>query len=71
MHPIYLRVQERNSKNEFKHFLSIALGSSFELETQLNLAFRFNYFNNDSLVLVIYNLSEVQRMIVGLSKSLH
>ena len=33
----------RNSKNEFKHFLSIAFGSSYELETQLILANRFNY----------------------------
>ena len=61
----------RNSKNEFKHFLSIALGSSYELETQLSLALRFNYINNDSLDVVVVKLNEVQKMIVGLSKSLN
>jgi four helix bundle protein len=61
----------RNSKNEFKHFLSIALGSSYELETQLTLAFRFNYINNNSLDSVSVRLFEVQKMIIGLSKSLN
>ncbi len=32
----------RNSKNEFKHFLAIANGSSYELQTQLILAEKFN-----------------------------
>ena len=27
----------RNSKNEFKHFLSFSLGASYELETQLDI----------------------------------
>lgn len=33
----------RVSAKEFQHFISIALGSSCELETQVILAFRFNY----------------------------
>jgi four helix bundle protein len=60
----------RNSKNEFKHFLSIALGSSYELETQLILSNRFNYFNNKKLEEVLAKLDEVQKMIIGLQKSL-
>ncbi|MCC7378427.1 MAG: four helix bundle protein [Chitinophagaceae bacterium] len=60
----------RNSKKEFRYFFSISLGSSYELETQLILAARFNYFNNDSLIYVLEKLNEVQKMIVGLSKSL-
>ena len=60
----------RNSKNEFRHFLSIALGSSYELETQLILANRFNYFNNERLEEVLAKLDEVQKMIIGLQKSL-
>jgi four helix bundle protein len=27
----------RNSKNEFKYFLSISLGASYELETQMDI----------------------------------
>jgi len=60
----------RNSKNEFKHFLSIALGSSYELETQLILANRFNYFNKTQLEALLAKLDEVQKMIIGLQKSL-
>lgn len=33
----------RNSNKELNQFLSISLGSSFELETQLILAFDFGY----------------------------
>jgi four helix bundle protein len=61
----------RNSKNEFRHFLSISLGSSYELETQLILASRFNYINKESLEVVVEKLIEVQKMIIGLSKSLN
>ncbi len=60
----------RNSKNEFKHFLSIALGSSYELETQLILANRFNYILKEKLEEALVKLDEVQRMITGLQKSL-
>ncbi len=61
----------RNSKNEFRHFLSIALGSSYELETQLSLALRFNYFIKDTLEGISNKLDQVQKMIVGLSKTLN
>lgn len=61
----------RNSKNEFRHFLSIALGSSYELETQLSLALRFNYFIKDKLEDISNKLDQVQKMIVGLSKTLN
>ena len=60
----------RNSKNEFRHFLSIALGSSYELETQLILANRFNYILKEKLEEGLAKLDEVQRMITGLQKSL-
>lgn len=62
---------ERRSKNEFRHFLSIALGSSYELETQLSLALRFNYFIKDTLEGISNKLDQVQKMIVGLSKTLN
>lgn len=60
----------RISKNGFKHFLSIAVASSYELETQITLANRFNYFNKEKLEEVLAKLDEVQKMITGLQKSL-
>jgi four helix bundle protein len=60
----------RNSNKEFKYFLSIALASSFELETQLLLASKFNYIVKEALEEVINKLQEVQKMLNGLQKSL-
>ncbi len=60
----------RNSKNEFKHFLSIALGSSYELETQLILSSRLNYGSKANIDLLLVKLDEIQKMLVGLQKSL-
>jgi four helix bundle protein len=60
----------RNSNKEFKHFLSIALGSSFELETQLLLAGKFEYISKGKIEEVIGKIQEVQKMINGLQKSI-
>jgi four helix bundle protein len=60
----------RNSKKEFQYFLSIALGSCFELETQLLLVERLQYGSIKSLDTVIGKLQEVQKMIIGLQRSL-
>lgn len=35
----------RGTDSQFCHFLDISLGSSCELETQMILAFEFNYFD--------------------------
>ena len=60
----------RNSKKEFNHFLSIALGSTFEIETQLIIANKVNYIENHKLDDFLGNNSEIQKMIRGLQKSL-
>ena len=60
----------RNSKKEFNHFLSISLGSAFELETQLILAFDFGYIDKPSFEYIIPKINDVERMIGGLQKSL-
>jgi len=54
----------RNSKNEFRHFLSYALGSSYELETQLSLALRFNYFTKEQLETISNVLDQVQKILL-------
>lgn len=58
----------RNSKKEFNQFLSIALASSFELETQLIIALKLNYIENDEC---LKELNHIQNMIAKLKKSLN
>ena len=58
----------RESQNEFKHFLSIALGSLFEVKTQLQLAESLGYLQLDPDTLSL--LDEVGKLIKGLSHSL-
>ncbi|QCR24338.1 four helix bundle protein [Pontibacter sp. SGAir0037] len=58
----------RGSDKEFNHFLSIALGSAFELETQLLLAQSFGFIGNDKLNELLAQLRKIQRMIDGFKK---
>ncbi len=60
----------RGSKKEFSQFLSFAMGSCFEAETQLLLASKFGLVQNEDSRLLLEMSSEVQRMIAGLKKSL-
>ncbi|SNR14946.1 four helix bundle protein [Tenacibaculum jejuense] len=52
----------RNSQNEFKHFLSIANGSSYELQTQLILIIELNLINKDKVQPIIELCIEIQKM---------
>ncbi len=60
----------RTSKNEFHHFLSIALGSSFELETQSILGRELQYLSEENFNILHTQIIEIQKMIRGLQKSL-
>jgi len=53
----------RNSDRELIHFLDIANGSAFELETQLFLSFDLGYMNNEELDVLVSELKEIQKMI--------
>ncbi len=61
----------RTSKKEFAHFLAIAIGSSFELETQLIITNNIKYINENSLNELLLILKDVQNMLYGLKKSLN
>jgi len=52
----------RNSQKEFKHFLSIANGSSYELHTQLILVIELNLINTDKVQPIIELCIEIQKM---------
>ena len=57
----------RTSEKEFIHFLNIAISSSYELETQLIITNELFQVDIES---VIGQISEVQKMILGLKRNL-
>ncbi|WP_235424940.1 four helix bundle protein [Cellulophaga sp. E6(2014)] len=59
----------RNSKKEFRNFLSIANGSTTELETQLLLVMRLNLITEEKLVLPL-KLTDEKKMNYSLQRSL-
>ncbi len=58
----------RSSTKEFSHFLDIALGSSFELETQLIIAQDLFQTDNE---LIIEKCQNLQRMIIGFKQKIN
>ena len=60
----------RTTKGEFKNFLSIANGSSYELLTQLILSHRLNLVQQGKVDPIISEVIEVQKMNYALIKSL-
>lgn len=60
----------RNSSGEFKQFLGIANGSSFELLTQLYLSERLNLLSNEKIKPIVTEILEVCKMNYSLQKSL-
>lgn len=53
----------RNNMKEFNHFLGIASGSCYELETQLILLIDLSFINDDNVTPLLNNLNEIQKMI--------
>ena len=60
----------RDSTAEFLRFLTIALGSLAELETQLIVAEKLIYIDDLILQSLLSKTDEIQRMLRGLQKSL-
>ncbi len=59
----------RNSDIDFAHFLEIAIGSSFEIETQIEIAFSIGYIDESVKDKLISNLQIIQkRLNVFISK---
>ena len=59
----------RSSKKEFMQFLSIAQGSTSELETQLIISNKLGFLREENINL-LDELDEISRMIIGLIKTL-
>ena len=60
----------RRSTREYLHFLSVALGSTLELETQMLLAVRLNYVQESDAARSFEMTAELGRMMHGLRNSL-
>lgn len=60
----------RKSQKEFSHFLSISLGSLFEIETQLVIANRIKYITDKTLEELTEQINEIIKMIIGFKRQL-
>lgn len=60
----------RSGSAEFKHFISVAMGSVAELETQVILSMDFVYLSENTEGFLLNQLDEVGKMLRGLNKSL-
>jgi four helix bundle protein len=55
----------RDSQRDFNRFLQIALGSAFEVESQLILTERIGLLSSEKIATLLTLLSEEQRMIAA------
>lgn len=60
----------RNSNNEFKYFLGIANGSSYELHTQLILTYELNLIEKHRIDELLDLITEIQKMNYSFQKTL-
>lgn len=60
----------RNSNKEFSQFLNITMGSCFELETQLIIAFELSYITKEDLEKFIIDLNKLEKMTNSLISAL-
>lgn len=61
----------RNSEKEFKYFLGIANGSSFELQTQLFISNKLSLIGNEDLEKLLQHIEELQKMNYGFQNMLN
>ncbi|MFK7946598.1 MAG: four helix bundle protein [Saprospiraceae bacterium] len=60
----------RNTNKDTKRFVDIAQGSSFEVETQIILAYDLDYISKEEVNIVWENINEVQKMLRGFGNTL-
>ena len=60
----------RSSSTEFIHFLNYALGSAFEVETQLLISKNVGYLTDDIYSQLSTKISSIERQLNGLISSL-
>jgi len=60
----------RNSDKEFVHFLGVANGSSYELQTHIVIACRVSLLNEELAEDLLSQIDEIQKMNRGLQQTL-
>ena len=60
----------RRSQNEFAHFLEISLGSSYEVETQMEIARRLKYVTQDEHKGIINEVQTIEKKLTNLINSI-
>lgn len=53
----------RKSEKDFGYFLQISLGSAYEVETQLYIAYKLGYINKDTLDNIIKKISSIEKQL--------
>ena len=61
----------RKSNKDFSRFLEIAIGSCYELETQLLIAKNLDYISDIELDMLLNDLYQIQKMIFKLKEKLN
>lgn len=61
----------RNTDKELSRFLDIAIGSSFELETLLQISLDLEYMTSDPYKDILSQLYEVQKMLYGFKQKIN
>ena len=61
----------RAGKVEFSRYLTVALGSLAELDTQLEISRELNYLSASSFEVSLKQIDKTRRLILGLRKSLN
>ena len=60
----------RGTNNDFLHFIDMANGSAFEVETQLYLALDLEYISQSEFEEVTTKLLDIERLVYNFKKSL-
>ena len=53
----------RDSEREFIHYLNISLGSAFEVETQLQIAYNLEYISHETFDMLLAQLHLIEKQI--------
>lgn len=60
----------RKSEKDYARFIEISLGSAYELETQLLIAQRVNFGNQELLTKTVADVNDEQKMLMGFGNKL-
>jgi four helix bundle protein len=61
----------RSSEKDYKRFVEISLGSAYELETQLLIAQRVSFGNQELLNSTLADVNDEQKMLMGFGNKLN